>query len=106
MVQEKQGHVKGAFSRFDIGDIDLVWGDAGSGLCHIIQQRERQGGVDVPAFLSELSDVIENGEFVRINDEGRIEYYKDKKVAIITPELRGGHLTYLFTAYKTRKAPS
>lgn len=26
LMQEKQGHVKGAFHREDIGDIDLLWG--------------------------------------------------------------------------------
>lgn len=34
LLQEKQGHVKGAFTRQDIGDIDLVWGNEKQGLCH------------------------------------------------------------------------
>ena len=43
LVLEKKGHVKGAFHREDIGDIDLLWGSDSFGLRHIIKQREDQG---------------------------------------------------------------
>ena len=40
LMKEKRGHVKGAFTRKDIGDIDLVWGNEGMGLAHIIKRRK------------------------------------------------------------------
>ena len=39
LLKEQRGHVKGAFHRDDIGDIDLVWGSDTAGLQHIIKQR-------------------------------------------------------------------
>ena len=49
LLQEKQGHVKGAFYRKEIGSIDLLWGKTddedgrGFGLAHIIERRNEQG---------------------------------------------------------------
>ena len=42
LLEEKQGHIKGAFHRDDIGDIDLIWGNDNVGLQHIIRQREKE----------------------------------------------------------------
>lgn len=36
LMREKKGHVKGAFHRDDIGDIDLLWGNDYLGLQHIL----------------------------------------------------------------------
>ena len=43
LLKEKRGHVKGAFHRNDIGDIDLLWGNASTGLEHILERRNQQG---------------------------------------------------------------
>ncbi len=37
LLAEKQGHIKAAFTRSDIGDIDLLWGNDDIGLQHIIK---------------------------------------------------------------------
>ena len=102
LLEKKSGHVKSAFSRKDTGDIDLIWGDKGKGLCHIIERRKEQG-IDTKSFLNDLGDVIEKGQLVRTNEKGRYEIFYNGKMAIIEPELTNGKLTFLLTAYKRRK---
>ncbi len=101
LLEKKSGHVKGAFERKDTGAIDLIWGDETCGLKHIIQQREKQG-INSKNFLSDLGEVINNGKLSK-NDRGRFEILYNGRIAIISPELRGNKVTFLLTAYKTRK---
>ena len=101
LLKKKGGHVKAAFTRDDIGAIDLIWGDETCGLCHIIKQRETQG-IDPAEFLSDIEDVINYGTISK-NSKGRFEIFYNKKIAIVSPELRNNKLTFLLTAYKTRK---
>ena len=103
LLEKKSGHVKAAFIREDIGTIDLIWGDETCGLCHIIKQREKQG-TDPTEFLSDIEDVITYG-IISKNRKGRFEIFYNRKIAIVSPELRGNKLTFLLTAYKTRKKP-
>ena len=104
LLQEKCGHIKNAFMRPDIGGITLMWGDDGSGIQHIINERNKKDHItDMEDFLSDITDVIEKGEVIKINDKGRIEILRNGKMAIIAPHLRDGRISYLFTAYKTRK---
>lgn len=62
LLKEKRGHIKGAFHRDDIGDIDLLWGNDDLGLQHIVKRRKEQG-IDSENFLQDISSVIENGNF-------------------------------------------
>lgn len=97
LMQEKHGHVKGAFTRKDIGDIDLVWGDESKGLSHIIKRR-KESKQPVGKLLSSLTEVIEKGE-LSLAKQARFEInYKGKK-AIVEPKLYGGNIQFLFTAY-------
>ncbi len=106
LLKERRGHVKGAFHRDDIGDIDLLCGDNSLGIQHIIMQRDAQG-IDGENYVKEISDTIEKGVFVKVNDKGNYEYWYNGKMAVIAPEYHGNKITYLLTAYKTRKkAPS
>lgn len=102
LMKERRGYVKGAFHRKDIGDIDLLWGNDSLGLQHIITQRTKQG-IDVNDFLSDLSEVMENGIFKRKSDRGNFEFWLDGKMAVIAPEYHGDTITYLLTAFKTRQ---
>jgi len=101
LLQEKQGHIKGAFKRDDIGEIDLLWGNDELGLQHIISRREEQG-IDVSDFISDIAEVVEKGNFERKNERGRFEFQLGRKIVIISPEIKGNKLTFLLTAYKTR----
>ena len=38
LMKHKGGDLLGVFHRKDVGDIDLVWGDHGGGLAHIIRR--------------------------------------------------------------------
>jgi 8-oxo-dGTP pyrophosphatase MutT (NUDIX family) len=102
LLAEKQGHVKGAFSRADIGDIDLIWGNDNMGLQHIIKRRGEQG-VNPNKILSHLSDVVENGTLKaskRANEKPKfvIEHKGDR--AIIGTSILGNASHFVLSAYE------
>lgn len=101
LLKEKQGHIKGAFHREDIGDIDLLWGDDTFGLQHIIKQRTAQG-INLVEFFSNLTEVVENGTYRRKNIKGNFEFVFNGKMVVISPELKNRKIVYILTAFKTR----
>ena len=112
LLQEKQGHVKGAFHRGDIGDIDLLWGNDRLGLQHIILQREKEKEEHAQEILSHLSSAIESGKFTKRNDRGNFEFvYKENNLqykVVIAPEYQKNKITYVLTAFRrgrTNKTP-
>jgi hypothetical protein len=100
LLTEQQGHIKDAFNRSDIGGITLIWGDKVTGLRHIIERRAEQE-VDTDKFFSDLTEVIEQGAFRKKNDRGNFEFMHNGKIAVVSPELKGGKITFLLTAFKT-----
>ena len=100
LLKEKQGHIKGAFTRNDIGNIDLIWGNEQLGLKHIITRREEQG-IKSETFIKDIADVIEKGNFREKNKNGNFEFFYNQKVAVISPELYKNKITFLLTAFKT-----
>lgn len=100
LMKEKRGHVKGAFHRDDIGDIDLLWGNDSLGLQHILMRRREQG-IDGEDFVSDLANVVQQGTFRKKNDRGNFEFFHKGKVAVVSPELWGNKITFLVTAFKT-----
>ncbi|WP_196763805.1 anti-CBASS protein Acb1 family protein [Eikenella corrodens] len=100
--QEKNGYIKGAFHRSDIGDITLVWGNDDVGLKHIIKRREEQG-IDIDLFLEDIDEVIEKGNIQKSQETGNFEIWHNKKMAVISPEFKGNQLMFLLTAFKSRK---
>ena len=107
LMHEKQGHVKGAFHREDIGEIDLLWGNDNIGLKHIITQREKEKEGHVEEILNHLSTAIEKGEFKKRNDRGNFEFvYKVNNAqykTIIAPEYHNHKITYVLTAFRRGK---
>ena len=100
LLKEKQGHIKNAFYREDIGGIDLIWGNDYMGLQHIIERRAEQG-IDVQSFLNDITDVIQTGNFRKKNSRGNFEFISNGKIAVIAPEFKGHKITFLLTAFKT-----
>lgn len=100
LMKEKRGHVKGAFHRDDIGDIDLLWGNDSLGLQHILMRRKEQG-IDGKDFVSDLANVVQHGAFRKKNDRGNFEFFHKGKVAVVSPQLWGNKITFLVTAFKT-----
>lgn len=106
LLQEKHGHVKGAFHRDDIGDIDLLWGNDRLGLQHIILQRRKEKETEeekvrhVNELLSNLGESIEKAHFKKKNNRGNFEFQYEKSYIVIAPEYHGNQITYVLTAYK------
>jgi len=102
LLAEKQGHVKDAFYREDIGGIDLFWGDETAGLCHIISQR-RKDQINIRQLLKELPTVVEKGNLSdNANSLDKVNIFYKDKVVIITYELRGESVTAILTAFTTK----
>ena len=101
LLKEQRGHVKGAFHRDDIGDIDLVWGSDTAGLQHIINRRLMQG-IDVANFLSSLGEAVEKGSFRRQTQRGDYEVTYNGSIAVLAMSYHDNKVQFLLTAYKTR----
>lgn len=104
LMRERQGFVRRAFNREDVGDIALAWGEAGRehteegfGLAHILRRR-REEKQSVKGVLSSLTEVIEKGVLSEA-DKGRWQIdYKGKK-AVIEPKFFGKDFQILITAF-------
>lgn len=96
LVKTKSGYVPNAFTRKDIGEIALPWGDDFMGLKHIIQERQSQG-VNISEFLPKLSDIIENGTLEIKN--GRYYIQKEHYTAVISPTYFDDHFTFVLTGW-------
>lgn len=79
LLKEKNGYVPNAIYKEGIGNIDIVWGEAGTGkggygLAHIIRRRNEEGN-NGEEFVKQLPDIIEHGKIyskiAQINNEGR-----------------------------------
>lgn len=78
LLKEKNGYVPNAVYKEGIGNIDIVWGEAGTGkggygLAHIIRRRNEEGN-NGEEFVKQLPDIIEHGKIyskiAQINNEG------------------------------------
>ena len=103
LLKEKQGHVKNAFYREDIGGIDLFWGDGTAGLSHIVNQR-RKDKMSIQQLLKDLPMVIKRGLLgINANSTDRENIFYMDKVIVIAYELRGESVTAVLTAFKTNR---
>ncbi|EAH6134016.1 hypothetical protein EHA87_06630 [Campylobacter jejuni] len=102
LLIEKQGQVAGAFHRKDLGDIDLVWGEAtdkikhkGYGLAHIIDKHPELD-------LKLISDIVDKG---KLNNQNNIRYRIEYKNYIIglSSEYKGNKRTFIITAFERYK---
>lgn len=70
LLSMKHGHIKDAFHRDGIGDIDLVWGNDNAGLQHIIKRR-RECDQDPEKAVKYLPEIINKGSIInryKVND--------------------------------------
>ena len=103
LVRNKGGQVKGAFSRKDIGDIDVVWGEVtdtekhkGYGLAHIIDKH----GMNV---VKEIENIIKHGNTeIQANGIATI-YYQDLKLGLSKGWHGKGNNHWILTAYQKNK---
>jgi hypothetical protein len=100
LLEERQGYIKEAFYRDDIGNIALIWGDKSVGLEHIIYKRSKQN-INLEMFFNELTDLIENGilEYENFNNSYVIKY-ENKRAIISYTKNDITKLNFLVTAYR------
>ncbi len=105
IYKEKQGYIKNAFYRKDIGYITLAWGNEESGLCHIIKRRTEQK-IDISIFLSDLSDIIIKGNLYKNKkSSSRRNIWYNGKIVIIETTYYGKNLNWIVSSFNQRKEP-
>ncbi len=109
LLQEKQGHVKAAFYRKEVGDIDLVWGDENGGLAHVIKRRDEMkakgtGTISGLEMVKKIPDIIENGEF-DIDKHDRIGLIFQSYRVAIRPTYDGLRLNWIVSAMEIKNNP-
>ena len=106
IAKNKGGQVRGAFNRKEIGDIDIVWGEItdkdkheGYGLAHIVDKHGENA-------LSDIGDVINNGEFSQNSSNGRASIEKDGFKVAIRRSYNGKEKTWVVTGFKKENGTS
>jgi hypothetical protein len=66
-----------------------------------VARRETEG-IEAKEFLKGIEDVISNGAISK-GKNGNFALLKDRKMAIVSPKLKGNKIVFLLTAFKTRK---
>lgn len=101
LVELQRGHIKAAFHRDDIGDIDLVWGDTRAGLCHTIYERLNKNQ-DVQPVINGISNAIANGvRDTKLEDrQNCVLVYGSMRVVISKSFKNDGKVRLMVTAYE------
>ena len=107
LLQEQNGHVKAAFYRKEVGDIDLPWGDESGGLAHVIKRRDEKradgvGTISGIEMVKKIPDIVENGVF-SMDDIGRLKIEKDGFRVGIAPAYLGEKVNWVVTAMEIIK---
>ena len=70
LIDHQDGDLKGVFTRSDLGDIDVVWGDRNCGLCHIMLNHiNNKDFPTVNQMILTISDIVLTGLSVRENPD-------------------------------------
>ena len=89
LMKHKSGDLLGVFHRDEVGDIDLMWGDKGGGLDHIIAKHVGDGksfaSVEDAAIV--IDDIIRTGNKTFENGD-KIVFKKGSKLVTIRKNIR------------------
>ena len=108
VLQEKKGQVVGAFTRADIGDIDVVWGNEQVGLQKIITKHSHEFGIfgeGQKGIVGGISEIVTNGNVTNENGVYTITYEKDDKtfrVGLSKGWKGQGENQWIITAYEKK----
>lgn len=107
LLQEKQGHVKNAFERKEVGGIDLVWGDKDGGLLHTIMKRDRlleqgKGNITGLDMVRKIPEIIEKGMF-DIDEKDRPYVQFDNYKVSLRTKYDGEKINWIVTAMEILK---
>ena len=101
LAKKKNGQVRGAFNRKEIGDIDIIWGKVfdpikhtGYGLAHIIDKH----GDD----YKRIGEVIEKGEISQ-GEDNKILIKFDNFLVVIVKDYKKKNKNWILTGYKKTK---
>ena len=118
LVNHESGDLLGVFHRNDIGDIDMVWGDEGGGLCHILNKHINDKDFpSVKDLVSRIEDIINKGKVdKRHSNADKLVLVKDGYLVTIRRNVRERGIkiadkNWVLTAYNkdapaTTKAPA
>lgn len=101
LLQEQRGHIKAAFTREDIGDITLAWGNEEQGIAHLIKSRTEKSPYNVDVILERLTETIENGQ-LRKGKSGNFEIWHKGIMVIVRPDYYGEDIRFVVTGFKQR----
>ena len=88
LVNHESGDLLGVFHRKDIGDIDMVGGDDGGGLCHILNKHINDKDFPtVKDLVSRIEDIVNNGK-VDFSNGDKMVLKKDGYVVTIRRNVR------------------
>lgn len=117
LVNHESGDLLGVFHRNDVGDIDMVWGNEGCGLCHILNKHINDKDFPtVKDLVSRIEDIINKGEVdERHSNADKLVLVKDGYLVTIRRNVREKGIkiadkNWVLTAYNkdapaTTKAP-
>ena len=90
LVNHESGDLLGVFHRNNVGDIDMVWGDEGGGLCHILNKHINDKDFPtVKDLVSRIEDIINKGEVdERHSNADKLVLVKDGYLVTIRRNVR------------------
>ena len=88
LLKERNGQVKGAWERKDIGKIDIVYGNDNKGLKHIVKRHieEQNDFLSQDDMAEKISDILKNGVLSKTK-KGRLLLEKDGYIATLNKEI-------------------
>lgn len=110
LTKHGSGDLLGVFHRNGVGDIDMVWGDEGGGLCHILNKHINDKDFPtVKELVSRIEDIVNNGT-VDFSNGDKIVLKKDGYVVTIRRNIRDKDIkiadkNWVLTAYN-KDAPA
>ena len=88
MIDHQDGDLLGVFSRIEIGDIDLVWGDNNCGVKHIILKHiNDKDFATVNSMIDSVTDIIQNG-VLEFENRDKVVLKKDGFVVVVRKNYR------------------
>jgi len=88
LIDHQNGDLRGVFHRKEIGDIDLVWGDKHSGICHILLKHiNHKDYPTVSEMIDGLSELITQGKADSLTTD-KLVLRKDGYMGIIRRNYR------------------
>lgn len=105
LLKHKEGHIKNAFYRREMGYIDLVWGTngkKGGGLWHLIERRDEsfqsgKGKISGIDMARKIPEILDKGSLVEDNQNRFNFEYQDYRVGV-KPAYDGEKVNWIVSA--------